>query len=472
MLVLLATCSAVLGREWIDAQGRKVEGTFVRFEDGKVLILSGGQTVEVAFDRLSAADQDFVRTLLESRGQADLLPPPTNPTQPATPAPPVPALDPSVQRTWTDRDGQQLVARFNSVIGDEVLLQQASGTRRILFAKLSDDDQNLIRQYLESRGQGDLTPAAPGDSPTAKVQPWTAEDGARFDAKFRHVVTVTDTDKNEVLTVVLQGRDRTITMPFAKLSSADAAYVRRELESQGLADLLPTNSSTVTSPTPPASGTAHVWTDSRGTQFSGNFVRIAENNIVINEATGGQITIQGQFLVQADLNYIFSQLESRDPPPAAGRTPYRIWKYNQNPELQTVARFDQYSAGTVQLRQEGSFFTVRFVDLSLPDRQYLRRLLEAEGRGSELPPENEPIAAQPAPSAMPTTPAPKETTQSQPTEGTNAFDRRFGDGQERKSMFYVEEIYLPHPLYLTLWGAAFTLIVMAALIKLIQRFTS
>jgi predicted RNA-binding Zn-ribbon protein involved in translation (DUF1610 family) len=61
-------------RTWTDLQGNRVTGKFVRIQGSNVMILRGNRPAFTDFWQLSAEDQQYVRELLVSRGQSDLIP--------------------------------------------------------------------------------------------------------------------------------------------------------------------------------------------------------------------------------------------------------------------------------------------------------------------------------------------------------------------------------------------------------------
>ena len=65
---------AIVDRIWTNNQGTQVNARFVRVFGANVVVMRGARTLTLPFDSLSAADQDYVREVLVSRGEESLLP--------------------------------------------------------------------------------------------------------------------------------------------------------------------------------------------------------------------------------------------------------------------------------------------------------------------------------------------------------------------------------------------------------------
>lgn len=73
-LVCIATAEAKY-RTWTDAQDRTVTAEFVRINNGNVVLKqNNGKVISVPFYSLSDDDQEFVRELLEAKGQGSQVP--------------------------------------------------------------------------------------------------------------------------------------------------------------------------------------------------------------------------------------------------------------------------------------------------------------------------------------------------------------------------------------------------------------
>lgn len=62
-------------RKWIDRRGKQISARFVRFHDGKAILMQGNKPVDVPFGDLSDADQAFLKERYEALGKADDVPP-------------------------------------------------------------------------------------------------------------------------------------------------------------------------------------------------------------------------------------------------------------------------------------------------------------------------------------------------------------------------------------------------------------
>ena len=61
-------------RTWVDSRGRKALGQFVRMHEGKVIILKPSGILSVSPFELCEADQQYVKELLDARGESHLFP--------------------------------------------------------------------------------------------------------------------------------------------------------------------------------------------------------------------------------------------------------------------------------------------------------------------------------------------------------------------------------------------------------------
>ena len=73
---------APTNRVWTDTAGRKTTGKFVRVFGDKVVISRSGGPITIGFYELSEADQTYVRELLASRGEENIIPEPPSATAP------------------------------------------------------------------------------------------------------------------------------------------------------------------------------------------------------------------------------------------------------------------------------------------------------------------------------------------------------------------------------------------------------
>ena len=65
-------------------------------------------------------------------------------------------------RVWTDKAGRQIEAKFIGLSGDNVVLQKGSKSLTIPLDRLSDEDQEYIKEQTKNKG-GAKKPAARQD---------------------------------------------------------------------------------------------------------------------------------------------------------------------------------------------------------------------------------------------------------------------------------------------------------------------
>ena len=61
-------------RPWTDLSGNQTRATFVRMNNGNVILMCGGRVLAMPFYSLSVIDREYVRELLVSRGEERLIP--------------------------------------------------------------------------------------------------------------------------------------------------------------------------------------------------------------------------------------------------------------------------------------------------------------------------------------------------------------------------------------------------------------
>lgn len=61
-------------RFWTDNLGNQIRAKFIRIHDGNAILMQGRKLVPCPIQNLSAADRQYVRELLEARGETDLMP--------------------------------------------------------------------------------------------------------------------------------------------------------------------------------------------------------------------------------------------------------------------------------------------------------------------------------------------------------------------------------------------------------------
>lgn len=117
---------AIVDRTWTNNQGTQVNARFVRVHGPNVVVMRGARTITLPFDSLSAADQDYVRDVLVSRGEESKLPGATAPvaegTQPGgSPAFAEPAAAAIAPPTPPEpKDDGATIGRGNSAFFDQM----------------------------------------------------------------------------------------------------------------------------------------------------------------------------------------------------------------------------------------------------------------------------------------------------------------------------------------------------------------
>jgi hypothetical protein len=159
VVVVLALSSVAMAasRTWTDVHGKVTTGKFVRYFDGDVIIQRGARVVTIPFDELSGEDQDYVRSELEKKGEADKLPAEVVVTLPST----------DEERTWTSNDGKQIQAQLISTCGRNVTLRVKGREVTIRLSRLSVADQ----QYVKARMAKPEGGANPSHMPPINPQP-------------------------------------------------------------------------------------------------------------------------------------------------------------------------------------------------------------------------------------------------------------------------------------------------------------
>ncbi|MCA9270760.1 MAG: hypothetical protein KDA41_19900, partial [Planctomycetales bacterium] len=142
-------------RVWTDVSGRQVQAQYMRVADGKVYIKANGQTSPVEFTDLSTADRLYVREQLDEKSEQKLLPP----------ADASESLPPP--RAWADEDGRLVQGQFDRVASGKVFLAVEGATQVVPFEKLSDADQDYLRERLELQGLAHLLPPKRQPEPPA-----------------------------------------------------------------------------------------------------------------------------------------------------------------------------------------------------------------------------------------------------------------------------------------------------------------
>jgi hypothetical protein len=161
--IALGAASA-FARTWTDTQGRQIQGKFVRYHDGNVVILRGGKAITVPFESLSDADQQYVRKELKAKGLEDLLSSPEEMSRPLDADGKLPT--PGAERTWTSNDGKQIRARLVGILNDQVTLLYQEREVTLPLSRLSAADQEYVNRQKAKR-QKKAEPARANPQPVA-----------------------------------------------------------------------------------------------------------------------------------------------------------------------------------------------------------------------------------------------------------------------------------------------------------------
>ncbi len=150
--LFVASASAAEVREWTDAKGQKLSGALEEItDDGKVKINSNGQTFTIPIERFSDEDKKYIDSQRESMGDAD----DDKPTRRSR------RSDLFDYRQWTDKQGNEIKAKFVRMHEGQVVLLQGRTAHKVSFYDLGDEDQVYLRGELENRGEDDQIPDPP-----------------------------------------------------------------------------------------------------------------------------------------------------------------------------------------------------------------------------------------------------------------------------------------------------------------------
>lgn len=160
---------AAEARPWTSVDGKVVEAEFVEFaNNGKSVVLDvDGRRFTVALNRLSAADQAHAAELAEQQGMD------TGPSERVIDGDLAPANaeensgeasnevgynELNDRRTWTDRAGRSVNARFIRFVQGTVLLREGARYHRISFYDLSLADRQFMAACYAAMGKEHLLP--------------------------------------------------------------------------------------------------------------------------------------------------------------------------------------------------------------------------------------------------------------------------------------------------------------------------
>lgn len=146
------------------------------------------------------------------------------------------------RRTWTDRRGQSVEARFARLIDGDVVLTRGSRPVRVPFRDLIPEDQEYLRDYLTARGQGHRlpppTPLSPLQPPVSGRLPGVGGLRDSGEPAEEQVRTWTDANGNQVEArlagmrdglVVLESEGTERSFPLDNFSPGDRHYIRRQM---------------------------------------------------------------------------------------------------------------------------------------------------------------------------------------------------------------------------------------------------
>jgi hypothetical protein len=201
-LILLASLAATLhARTWTSREGKTIEADFVDVDEEKVTLrLSTGKESKVKLDLLSDEDQLFLRGILAKRRARGVSTSSDNASSSA-PAAKLETNKPKrigafgaskdddggdaddeasddspkrvkiENRTWTDARGNTFTGKFARMQGNMVMIMR--GTRQMPsdYFQLSEEDQEYVRDVLESKGQLALVPRVNPNAVAANTAP-------------------------------------------------------------------------------------------------------------------------------------------------------------------------------------------------------------------------------------------------------------------------------------------------------------
>jgi hypothetical protein len=280
-----------------------------------------------------------------------------------------PLPDLTRSRRWTDRNGRSVSGVFDRFIGDDVQLKVGAATQRIAYSAFSDEDQVILRRYMESRREGTTVPAGPKDLPDQKPRTWRDKSDRSVYGVLRRI--------DEQQRVVLQLDDRTATFVLSNFSPADQQHVREQLALLGRSDLLPPDDAIRT------------WRDWRGREFRGKLDPLHPPKSIVRTIhfllDGGlRKSMDFVALSESDRELVRQLLEAEgggDKLPAPFPEPdgeIRNWTVRNREPVE--GKFVRLEGSSVILRTESD--PERPLDLASladEDRQYVEETLRAGG---------------------------------------------------------------------------------------------
>jgi hypothetical protein len=151
IIVVVLSAASAFARVWTDNQGNQVQGKFVRYFDGDVVILRGIKTLKIPFTDLCPEDREFVRKELEKTGQADVLPPEESEIE-------VKLSAPGADRNWTTDDGKIIRARLAAIAKEKVILLRQGREIVVPLKRLSLADQRYVEEQRKKHQEDAANP--------------------------------------------------------------------------------------------------------------------------------------------------------------------------------------------------------------------------------------------------------------------------------------------------------------------------
>lgn len=424
-------------RAWTDRNGNQQTATFAGVLGENLLLKVETQTIRMPLEQMSDDDIGWVAEVLRREGRSNQLPAKYRDYQPgdaaAAPAKPSPmpatadknetdppsnataeAVAPSTTgeileiREWTDRDGQKLKAKFQSVIADDVLLKPEQGAiTRVPIRNLSPVDRRLLRDHFESRGELERLPAEfrnPVDVEAASeaqvalstpdeklrvIRTWTDDDGVQIVARFWSV---------DASAVTLQSETGRGTVSLGKLGYDDLIWLQEALREAGrLTELaLPyrdppdKSMSTVELARYRRTGYARKWTSFTGKTMVGQYDRFTQGQVRIFDTNGTPSESDYVDFSEQDQAYLRERLKREvpgeffpteatdDPPPREGSSEIRTWTDLDGKTLNgRFVKLDR--SGTVVVLETGAGekpYIAQF--LSVDDQKKIKALIDAQ----------------------------------------------------------------------------------------------
>jgi len=134
-------------REWTDANGRTLKGTFLELTpENNVRIDSGGEIFVIPLSAFVEADQQYAKQQQANANKPQEMD--------------KPKIDKSDEtlfenRDWSDYKDESIRAKFVRMHEGYVILLQGANAQKVSFYILSKKDQDWLRDHLQKRGEAD-----------------------------------------------------------------------------------------------------------------------------------------------------------------------------------------------------------------------------------------------------------------------------------------------------------------------------